>query len=334
MDKIEFQLDKRITLKTVKEWIQFVADKEKVRVVYLKPDEGDGGYNYASCGDNEVWIAPFKLGKAGDRFGKYELKRDCDNPVECMLISFFHELSHLKFLYHVPHSIYGFRWNDTSDYQYELWISMIGIDYALTEYGIRFSDQAVKWLLNEGASYIEEDPRFAGSGGLTVKDPNTRSYEVSGVQLGAFGQDVPIGTLVSLEKLLVEMRTKANEIGQWDGVEAAVLLQGYANQIEQILLRSDRSPAAMTKALFEVRDWAAAISAEEDQPFAEAILNETKKGLETPARNCDRPFKTLTEFQRYYIEHGRKKGLGTITDGEVKKAPWKSEFEKWMLEPQ
>lgn len=55
--------------------------------------------------------------------------------------------------------------------------------------------------------------------------------------------------------------------------------------------------------------------------------------IKRPKRNCDRPFKTLAEFQRYYIEHGRKNGLGTVVDGEITKVPWKSNFEEWLLAP-
>lgn len=52
-----------------------------------------------------------------------------------------------------------------------------------------------------------------------------------------------------------------------------------------------------------------------------------------PKRNCDRPFKTFAEFQRYYIEHGCKKGLGMVVDGKITKVPWKSNFEEWLLAP-
>ena len=62
-------------------------------------------------------------------------------------------------------------------------------------------------------------------------------------------------------------------------------------------------------------------------------VNKFVEDANKPKRNCDRPFKTLAEFQRYYIEHGCKNGFGMVVDGEITKVPWKSNFEKWMLEP-
>lgn len=55
-----------------------------------------------------------------------------------------------------------------------------------------------------------------------------------------------------------------------------------------------------------------------------------KPALSAPARNCDR-FSDLNTAQRYYIEHGCPKGLGMIVDGEIRKIPWKSQFEKWLF---
>lgn len=51
-----------------------------------------------------------------------------------------------------------------------------------------------------------------------------------------------------------------------------------------------------------------------------------------PKRNCDR-FDDLNSAQRHYIEHGCPKGLGMLVDGEIRKAPWKSQFEKWLFSP-
>lgn len=47
-------------------------------------------------------------------------------------------------------------------------------------------------------------------------------------------------------------------------------------------------------------------------------------------RNCDR-FDDLKSAQQHYIEHGCQKGLGMIVDGEIRKFPWKSQFEKWLF---
>lgn len=60
--------------------------------------------------------------------------------------------------------------------------------------------------------------------------------------------------------------------------------------------------------------------------------HETMAALAAPPRNCDR-FADLNSAQRYYIEHGCPKGLGMLVDGEIRKAPWKSQFEKWLFAP-
>jgi len=72
---------------------------------------------------------------------------------------------------------------------------------------------------------------------------------------------------------------------------------------------------------------------EADEESVFTAINKFVEDSNRPKRNCDRPFKTLGEFQRYYIEHGCKNGLGMVSDGEITKVPWKSSFEKWMLEP-
>lgn len=183
-NQIDFQLDRRITLKTVKEWIKLIAAEENVRVVWLKPDEGDGGYNYGTFGDG-IWLAPFRKAKAGDVIGKYTIERDCDNPVECLLISFFHELAHAKLRNKIPHVLKKYAWNGTSDFQYELWLTMLGVDYAFTKYGIRFSDQALLWLIGENNTYN------CGPCYLCVQKPNSNSYEVTGIPVDFFGK-VPV----------------------------------------------------------------------------------------------------------------------------------------------
>ena len=54
---------------------------------------------------------------------------------------------------------------------------MLGIEYAHKNYGIKFSDQSVQWLLNENASYMEYDCKEVGYG-LIEKKPTSRSYSV------------------------------------------------------------------------------------------------------------------------------------------------------------
>ena len=62
------------------------------------------------------------------------------------------------------------------------------------------------------------------------------------------------------------------------------------------------------------------------------IIEKAMRALAAPARNCDR-FDDLKSAQRHYIEHGCQKGLGMLVDGEIRKAPWKSQFEKWLFAP-
>lgn len=65
-------------------------------------------------------------------------------------------------------------------------------------------------------------------------------------------------------------------------------------------------------------------------------FNNTKESLKSalaePLRNCDR-FGDLKAAQRFYIEHGCSSGLGLCVDGEIRKFPWKSQFEKWLFAP-
>lgn len=148
----------RFTLKEAKDFMREVAKKEKVKLVFLTKDEGMGGYNYGGSADN-IMLAPFRKGKKGerDKDGKYPLDLDCDNPVECMLIAFFHELAHVRLSDNVPSVVKGYSWNNTSKFQFETWITMLGVDYAHSKYGLKFSDQSFMWLLNENSSYMESD---------------------------------------------------------------------------------------------------------------------------------------------------------------------------------
>ena len=133
-----------------------VAKKEKVKLIFLQPNEGYGGYNYGSSAGDTIWIAPFVKAKDGDMRGEYRIRGNCDNPIEDMLITFFHEIAHCVLVKEVPSQVDGYTWNDTSKFQYELWITMLGIEYAHSKYGLKFSDQAVKWLMDENATYIRD----------------------------------------------------------------------------------------------------------------------------------------------------------------------------------
>ncbi len=146
------------TMKGAKDFMREVAKKEKVELKFLTKDGGRGGYNYGGSAGN-IMLAPFRKGKKGDRdrSNKYPLDRDCDNPVECMLIAFFHELAHVRLTDKVPSIVKGYSWNNTSKFQFETWITMLGVEYAHSKYGLKFSDQSFMWLLNENATYMEAD---------------------------------------------------------------------------------------------------------------------------------------------------------------------------------
>lgn len=138
----------KLNMQEAMELMKRVAKEEGLKLTFLKADEGCGGYNYGgSCGDC-IMLAPFVKSGAYEKIDGYNVERPCDNPVECMLISFFHELSHCK----IANELSAER----STMQNELWVSMRGIIYAETKYKLRFSDAAVKWLLNENFSYAKE----------------------------------------------------------------------------------------------------------------------------------------------------------------------------------
>ena len=170
----------KYTRKGVVALMKRVAKKEGVELNFHGVDEGYGGHNYAGSAGKSIYMAPFVLAKAGDKLDGYTVKRDCDNPVECMLIAFFHELSHCVLANKVPSQIEGYSWNGTSRMQYELWITMLGIEYAHSKYGIKFSDQSVQWLLNENLTYIRDrtDAKSQEGHGLICMKATNDSYTV------------------------------------------------------------------------------------------------------------------------------------------------------------
>lgn len=169
----------KYTLKQVKDIMKFVAGQEKVKLVFMDKDDGAGGYNYGASSGKDIMIPPFVKAKAGDKVNGYTIFSDCDNPVECMLITFFHELAHDKLSKKVPSRVKGYSWNDTSKFQYELWITMLGVEYAHSEYDIKFSDQAVKWLLNENMTYMRGKESAMEPGyGLICTKATSKSYEL------------------------------------------------------------------------------------------------------------------------------------------------------------
>ena len=165
------------TEKAVRQVMSEVAKNEKVEIVYLTKTEGFGGYNYGCSGGKSIMLAPFIKVKAGEKVDGIDYPQACENPLECQFITFFHELSHIKFTKKVPSIVKGYSWNDTSQYQFELWITMLGVEYAHKKYGIKFSDYAVNWLLEEAKSYVHQKEEDVGYG-LRLLNVNERGYDL------------------------------------------------------------------------------------------------------------------------------------------------------------
>lgn len=138
----------KLDMQEAMELMKRIADEEGLKLTFLKADEGRGGYNYGGSSGDCIMLAPFVKIRAYEKIYGYSIDRPCDNPVECMLISFFHELSHCKLANELS--------AERSTMQNELRVSMTGIAHAETKYKLEFSDAAVKWLLNENFSYAKE----------------------------------------------------------------------------------------------------------------------------------------------------------------------------------
>ena len=154
-----------------------VAKNEKCELVYLTKDEGYGGYNYGCSGGKVISLAPFIKVESGVRLDGQDYPHACENPLECQFITFFHELAHVKLANKVPSNVKGYCWNDTSNFQYEMWITMLGVEYAHKKYGIKFSDYAVTWLLEEAKTYIRENEEETGYG-LRLLNANEQGYDL------------------------------------------------------------------------------------------------------------------------------------------------------------
>ena len=163
MEKIEITKDGAVEL------MERLCREHHVKLTFLKADEGRGGFNYGGSTDEEIMLAPFVMANAGDRLDGHEIVRTCRNPVECMLAAFFHEFAHVKLEGAIPHKVEGYAWNCTSKYQFELWVSMLGFEHAMS-CGLRFSDETVKWMLDENASYMRDDPESLAMNAVDVRD--------------------------------------------------------------------------------------------------------------------------------------------------------------------
>ena len=146
--------EKRYTRDGIISLMRTIAKRNGLVLSFLKADEGKGGYNYGGSTGDCIMLAPFVAGKKGDVIDGIPLDADCENPLECMLITFFHEYAHCKMADDVPYSMKGYSCNMTSRFQYELWITMLGIN-AARSYGIVFSDATIKWMLRETMTYAD-----------------------------------------------------------------------------------------------------------------------------------------------------------------------------------
>lgn len=129
------------------DFMRAVTKKERCTLSLLGKDGGRGGFNYGGQGGREIMLAPFVAGKKGDRVDRYTLDRDCDSPLECMLVSFFHELAHAVLNSVIPYDV-------INRYQREIWTTMLGVNHAKSKYNLSFSDYAVKWMIDEAQSYV------------------------------------------------------------------------------------------------------------------------------------------------------------------------------------
>jgi hypothetical protein len=165
------------TANDVRKKMEQIAKQEKCDLVFLNAGEGFGGCNYGCCAGKSIMLAPFIKVKAGEKVDGFEYPHGCSNPVECQFIAFFHELAHIKLANKVPSNVKGYSWNDTSRFQYELWLTMLGVEHAHKKYDIKFSDEALDWMIEEAKSYVSKDDSDVGYG-LHLLKSDENGYEV------------------------------------------------------------------------------------------------------------------------------------------------------------
>ena len=164
------------TRESVHQMMKEIAKKESLDIMFLTKTEGMGGYNYGGSAGNSIMIAPFVKVPDNGRYDGYDFLHGCSNPVECQFATFFHELAHCKLTPHVPSIVKGYSWNDTSRYQFEVWITVLGIEYAHRKYGIKFSDETVQWMLEEAKTYCRPEDDYAK--GLVSEEVTEDGYKV------------------------------------------------------------------------------------------------------------------------------------------------------------
>ena len=169
--------------KTVTDWTSEKARKlmrkacrdHRLKVCFYTKEQGYGGYNYGASAGNYIYLAPFIRKLRGKKFSTGF--KPCPNPVECQLAAFFHEFAHCKLTETVPGHLKGYCSNNTSHMQFELWLTMLGLDYAREHYGVKFSDATVRWLLEENMTYA--NPKW----GLNALRITNNGYRLTGYEI-------------------------------------------------------------------------------------------------------------------------------------------------------
>ena len=170
--------------KHITDWTEEQAQKLMRKVcrehglkLYLYTEEqGYARYNYGASAGRYIYLAPFIRKLRGKRFSSGF--KPCPNPVECRLAAFFHEFAHCRLTEKVPGHIKGYCSNNTSQMQFELWLTMLGFNYAREHYGVKFSDRTVRWLLEENMTYA--NPKY----GLNASRITNKGYRLTSWLIG------------------------------------------------------------------------------------------------------------------------------------------------------
>lgn len=120
----------------VRELMMELCEKHGIKLHHLNANEGDGDHDNKSFCAGSVQDGDIYLGVYED--------------IELEAISFFHELSHV---------IFDFDRSVISTMQYELYVTFKGLKYAEKECKVLFSDDAIKWMLEQCLTYHRWDER-------------------------------------------------------------------------------------------------------------------------------------------------------------------------------
>lgn len=141
---------KKWTLEKVEEIMLAVSQTERIKFHMIPAYEW--GYNYlgSDLEKREIYIPPFLATgetvevEVKDNHGKAKIvtAMKCHNPLECMFMSFFHEVAHIKY----PPNRQCLPWNFMSEYHYHCMVTMMAIEIA-NRYGVEFSDKTIRWRM-------------------------------------------------------------------------------------------------------------------------------------------------------------------------------------------